>query len=296
MDSKEEKKNKRTGALVSVGVHLALVILFFFLLAWREPNPPLPEYGIELNFGLVDEGSGEEATPDPTSDNTTDQPTEEVIEETVEEVTESAEETADEPTEEVTEEAESTESEVVTTAQESPDVREVQEEVKETKPAQEEVKQDSKPVEETKEDKPQEVNPSAVFTKPDDGKEGAEGEGDDADAEGDKGDPKGLDDRASYKGTPGGGGGGPALEITGWYWDKIPDKKDDSDQSGRIKFSFRIDEDGYVTSVRTLESTVSPNVVAFYKRQLENTTFSQTNNAPPPPSTEGIVTFVIKSK
>ena len=295
MESPEEKKNKRTGILVSTGIHLSLLVLFFFLLAWREPNPPLPEFGIELNFGLIEEGSGEEATPDPTSDNTADQPPTEVIEETVEEVTESSESTVEEVSEEVSE-VETSESQVVTSTQESPDVVEVKEEVKVTKPSEEKVQEDSKPVEEAKEEQEKEVNPAAVFTKPDDGTQGAEGEGDDSDAQGDKGDPEGLDERASYKGNPGGGGGGPDLQITGWYWDEIPNKKDLSDQSGRIKFSFRIDEDGYVTSVKTIETTVSPNVVAFYKKQLENTTFSQTNDAPPPQSTEGIVTFVIKSR
>lgn len=66
----EEKKNKRWGMIVSLGLHLSLLILFFFLLAWREPNPPLPEYGIELNFGMV-EGYGNEqpTTPPNTSEN-----------------------------------------------------------------------------------------------------------------------------------------------------------------------------------------------------------------------------------
>src|SRR5690606_37912735 len=64
----EEKKNKRLGMIISVGLHGAMLLLFFFLLAWREPNPPLPDYGIELNFGMV-EGSGvqQPTTPPNTS-------------------------------------------------------------------------------------------------------------------------------------------------------------------------------------------------------------------------------------
>ncbi len=58
MTDQEEKKNKRTGLIVSAGIHLALFVLFFFILAWKEPNPPLPEYGIELNFGLDNAGTG----------------------------------------------------------------------------------------------------------------------------------------------------------------------------------------------------------------------------------------------
>ena len=28
-------------------------------MAWREPDPPIPEYGIELNLGFVDQGGGD---------------------------------------------------------------------------------------------------------------------------------------------------------------------------------------------------------------------------------------------
>ena len=46
----EEKKSQRTGLIATIGFHLVLLILFFFLLAWSEPDPPIPEYGIELSF------------------------------------------------------------------------------------------------------------------------------------------------------------------------------------------------------------------------------------------------------
>src|SRR5690606_34045857 len=101
--------------------------------------------------------------------------------------------------------------------------------------------------------------------------------------------------RALY-GTQGGGGGGPALEIAGWTWDQAPNKKDNSAENGRIVFEFKIDDQGYVVSTRTIESTVSPAVVQFYKDQLQSVTFSQTNSSAPPPMTTGKVTFVIKSR
>ena len=55
----QEKKNDRLGMGISLGVHAALLVLFIFLLAWKEPFPPLPEYGIEVNFGLETAGSGD---------------------------------------------------------------------------------------------------------------------------------------------------------------------------------------------------------------------------------------------
>src|SRR4051812_18443938 len=55
----EEKKNNRIGIITSLGVHAALFLIFFFMMAWRAPDPPLPEFGIELNFGLDTQGTGD---------------------------------------------------------------------------------------------------------------------------------------------------------------------------------------------------------------------------------------------
>jgi hypothetical protein len=64
-----ERKNERTGAIVSVAVHGAAVLAMILIAGWKAPNPPLPEYGIELNFGLADAGTGgvqPEEVPDAT--------------------------------------------------------------------------------------------------------------------------------------------------------------------------------------------------------------------------------------
>ncbi len=71
----QEKKNDRLGMGVSLGIHIALLVLFIFLLAWKEPFPPLPEYGIEVSFGLEDAGSGEVQPTTPV--NNTPEPVEE---------------------------------------------------------------------------------------------------------------------------------------------------------------------------------------------------------------------------
>ena len=58
-EEQQEKKNKQTALLSSIGIQIVVVLLLFVIVAWRAPNPPLPEYGIELNFGLDTEGSGD---------------------------------------------------------------------------------------------------------------------------------------------------------------------------------------------------------------------------------------------
>jgi len=61
MDLREnERKNKRIGFLTSLGIHSAVLLALIFLTGWKEPYPaPGASYGIELNFGLDDQGSGE---------------------------------------------------------------------------------------------------------------------------------------------------------------------------------------------------------------------------------------------
>ena len=54
----KEKRDKATGWAVSAGLHAALLLLFLVVLAWKEPFPPHPEYGIELNFGMEQGGQG----------------------------------------------------------------------------------------------------------------------------------------------------------------------------------------------------------------------------------------------
>lgn len=300
----EERKNKRLGMIISVGLHLSLLILFFFILAWRAPNPPLPDYGIELNFGLESGfGVDQPTTPPNVSENIEDAAPETSA--AAEEVAEnlSVPEEAVEPIQESQPEVNQPVEEVIPTQPtESPVVKEtpeVKKEVKEKTP--EPVK---KPVTTPKEDKKvaEKAETKTSNTSGADGTAGeknepkASGQGNEKDKAGDAGDPAGSVDARALYGTQGGGGGGPALEISGWMWDQAPNRRDASNENGRIVFEFKIDDEGYVISIRTLETTVSPQVLQFYKDQLQGITFSQTNSAAPPPVTTGKVTFVIKSR
>lgn len=304
MASEEEKKNKRTGMIISIGFHASLLVLFFFLLAWRAPNPPLPDYGIELNFGMI-EGSGPEQPTTPP--NQSESMEEAAPEETAasEEITEesAAPEELAEPVSEVVPEVTQPAKEVSPTQPtESPVVKKTPEVKKET--PKKETKPAEKPVTTPKEDKKvaEKTATKESTTSGADGTTGtnnepkASGQGNKKDVAGDAGNPEGKVDARALYGTQGGGGGGPALEISGWMWDEAPNNKDASAENGRIVFEFQIDDQGYVISTRTVESTVSPKVLQFYKEQLQSVTFSQTTGSAPPPMTTGKVTFVIKSR
>src|SRR5688572_6185300 len=59
MSEQQERKNRTIAMITSLGIHGLLLLAFMLMMAWRAPNPPLPEYGIELNFGLDEQGGGE---------------------------------------------------------------------------------------------------------------------------------------------------------------------------------------------------------------------------------------------
>lgn len=293
-----EEKNRRIGIAVSVGTHLLLLLLFYFLLAWKAPNPPAPEYGIELNFGMDDAGYGEVQPQSPVASQES-----EIPETQAEEAASEPVENTEPATVENVSPSEAAQSEVVTQPEPSPAVVEKVTEPKpqpkeEKKPEKTQPKKETKPVEEPKKADNRSLFPGSDANNADQERAGEQAnQGDREGATGDQGNPQGsVDSRALY-GEQGGGQGGAFLNIAGWQWDAAPDKKDESNESGRIVFKFTIDQDGYVVNIQTVESNVSPRVTQFYKAQLQNTTFSPTETgALPAPQTTGTVTFIIKSR
>jgi outer membrane biosynthesis protein TonB len=262
---KKEEKNKRIGWLTSIGVQLVLLILFYFIIAWREPFPPIPEYGIELGFTT---SAGAPATSSPAQQAPE---TEEIPEEEQEESESSEAEQTESESEEIAEQP------IPESKVESP-VKVEEAKVEETKAATEEVKKvDSRSVmqpSETKSNKTSE-NPS---------------EGDEEEKE--------LDQRAIYgsKGTNTGDSEGANLALSGWIWDFKPKPDDTSDQSGKIVYKIVVDQDGYLVKIETITSTVSPTVERKYRQAVEKLTFSKTADYKTAPVSTGTITFIIKSR
>lgn len=296
-EEQADKKNKRKAAIISILVHGTLLLAFLFILAWKEPDPPLPEYGVELNFGLDNVGSGQvqPETPANESESLEEAAPEELLEQ--EDQLEDSQETV----EEVVAEAEPVVEESTDGVQDSPDViqKEVQEEPKE-EPIKEPTPDPKKEEREVQEQK--EVKEVVTTDNGADGKDGesnsqqASNHGDDKNEVGDKGDAQGtLDARALY--GKGGGGGGSALDMSGWVWDFRPKPNDTSSENGRIVFEIKIDDQGEILSVRTIERSVSPVVEKIYRSEVEKLTFSKTSdNSTAAPISTGRITFVIKSQ
>jgi len=293
MFNDQENKDKRIGWLVSFSIHAVIIVLFFFIMAWQAPDPPLPEYGIELNFGLEEAGSGLEqptVTPTPPAFEEEGEPEEQVREEE-EQVVEAQPEP--EPVEE-------------TAVEELPDSKQEDSPV-ETKPAdiqtpadpiEEKVVEKPKPIAEPVDEPPKEapkveekvIDSNALYP-------GSSSQGKKDNAAGDAGDPEGTVDSRALYGKSGGGGGGPSLDLAGWRWDYEPNPNDNSNENGRIVFEIKVDDNGEVIGVRTIEKTVSATVEQLYRREVEKLTFSPiSSNTIPAPISTGKITFIIRSK
>lgn len=270
---KKEEKNKRIGWLTSVGVQLLLLILFYFIVAWREPFPPIPEYGIELGF-TTSAGAPASASPAPTT-----QPQEE----TNEEVNPQEDPVSSETSSESTEAEEPVDDPVEVNEIESPDVIEevVPEETIETESAEQETEAEEQEVD-SRAVMPSSSESDDKDTNPSDGQEEEEE----------------VDSRAIYgsQGTNTGDSEGANLALSGWIWDFKPKPDDQSDQSGKIVYKIVVDSDGYLVKIETVTSTVSPAVERKYRQAVEKLTFSKTADYKAAAVSTGTITFIIKSK
>lgn len=308
--SKEEKKNQRIGMAVSLGVHALLLLIFAFLLAWKEPNPPIPEYGIEVNFGLDNQGSGrvqpesvtrQDQNTSETEDSEQTTPEDEAEADQTEPVDDTAEPESAEQTSEASNETPVTENVA------SPDVRkEEPTKVPANKPVKEEAPKEVK--KETRPEPVAEKKPAATETTkvteekpaatsggvPSDKVVESKSQGDNTAATGDKGNPEGTVDARALYGTP---GGGASLDMAGWAWEEVPKPQDTSNESGRLVFEITVDDSGEVIGIKTLERGVSAAVEAIYKKEVAGLYFRRNPpNSPAPPRSTGKITFIIKSR
>jgi protein TonB len=295
MSEIERNKDKRIGWAVSASIHALIVLLFFLINAWTAPDPPLPEYGIELNFGIEEAGSGfEQPVTQPTPPTVEEQgePEEQIVEEQEEVVVE--EQPDPEPVENTAVEelpdSQQEDSPVETKPAEVPKqaTKPVEKEVKETKPATKSSEQPPKEVPKVEENKPTLDNRAIMKS--------SSSQGSNTSQAGDEGNLKGNPDSRNQLGPHGGGQNGPTLNLLGggWEFDTEPVVIDDITRNGKVVFNIEVNADGDVTIVgQPKESTVSPQVLTRYRDAVASLTLKAKNNPKP---TTGTITFIIKSQ
>ena len=106
-----------------------------------------------------------------------------------------------------------------------------------------------------------------------------------------------IDERALFnKNTSSSSGSkGSSLEMQGWVWDIEPTPIDNSRESGKIVFEIIVDYYGEIVGLKTIETTLSPNIENIYREEILKLTFSPTNNNNPAELSKGKITFLIKN-
>ena len=307
-----EKDSKRKSAVITIVVNVLLLLAFYFIVVWKQPIPPLPTYGLELNLGFTDVGSGNRNSPNAPSDS----PSESVEQAAPGEVAPA-----------VTQPATPTPSPKTETAKPATASKPAANQAVTTKPSP--IKGQEKAAVETKKPQPTKAEPTKTTTTPAkseaqtttqkaaekpkidqraifggggaSGKSttpasgGAQGAGT---AKGDEGRPTGtVDGRAimgegSGKGTN--SGAGYSLDMAGWDFASRPTINDNvSTRNGRIVFKITVDDSGRVVQAVPLEYNVSNDVLAYYRQVVNQINFRKQGGTAADFSS-GKITFIIK--
>ncbi|MFD0964710.1 energy transducer TonB [Pseudofulvibacter geojedonensis] len=246
--------NEKKAAKLTALTALIVFLLMFFYKPLEAFDPPI-EYGMEVNFGTTDFGSGddqplEELKTQPTEDVTPEEPVEEEVtpEDPVEEVVEEpVEEVVETPVEEVTEEViteETTEDvPVVDPVKEEP--KEVPKETPKEEPK-ETPKEEAAPPAPPKPDQSTQDALSSVLNGPPANGNSSGNEGDDNE-DGDKGDDNGDPNAPEYYTDPGNGSGG-NYQLIGRLPLRRPTPKYNCNKEGRVVVAIKVDRTGKVIS------------------------------------------------
>lgn len=284
-ETREEKKNKRVAMATSIGVHGLLLLILMFAVAWRAPDPPLPEYGIQLNFGVDDQGSGDvqPETPPASTEEVQPQPQEQSQQLQQEQQPATVSQNQPDKDEDIVPVQSNVESPVDTKEEKKPQQQEPQVQQKEQKPV-------------AKEQTQKETLPAVTYPKKTDDK-GTVSQGDATNKTGDQGSDQGQLDANALYGKPGGGQGGSSLDLANWDWDEIPHPNvPDNEMGGRIVFEIQVDANGDLRGYRKIEGAVGPETEKACRAAIEKLTFSKKAGAVVPAMSTGRITFVITSK
>jgi protein TonB len=301
-----EKKNKRIALLYTTIIQAVLFVVLFFMVAWRAPDPPLPEYGIVLNFGTDDEGSGDVQPETPVGNKGQQEEEPEESKPKVQEETPKVEEKETKPVESKPVEQQivsKVESPVVVKEKKEDEVKPVEKPAEKPEEKKVEPKVEKKPVEE----KPK-VDPEAVYkpkaaqsssdNKTTDTKAGTPGNhGDDPGKTGDKGKPEGTPDaRGLYDGKQGGGSNGVSTSgLKGFKWPEIIIPEMPEGAYGVYEFTLKVDDQGNMASVQPEKRGLSLEAERRLKAYLQKLVF-EVEGSDLPPLSEGKITIKIVSK
>jgi outer membrane biosynthesis protein TonB len=266
----------------TVGVHVLLLLLFFFIKYNTSTEEPIQELGMEVNLGTDADGSGTDqpmVTEDPAPDNR----------EAAQTIAAAAQETNTEKEVLKTEEPDAPVINTKPTEAKKP----VRNNVAETKP-----KPQTKPTTATvqpTQPKPQQPRyvynggtgkggNSAAINKPGTGEGNTTGNGD-------RGVPGGAPGASNYTGTQ--GRGGISYNLTGRSIVAYPPPDADFKEGGKVVIRITVNKDGAIVS-KQVKSATNAEIRAIALRKADKIKFNKSESAPE--EQFGDVTFVFKTR
>ena len=252
------KDLKRKAFWLTVTTNVIFFLLLMIIVAWKETYPPPEEYGIELGFETSELSESSDIL------NESEDNFEEIVESSEQEIIE-----------------EQTTEEIIN----ADDLDDLSEEIVQDKNTNSDLDEDSDSdiayendniiEEKVSENSESDINKQKETTSNN----------------------KILDERALFnkKTNSSSGSKGSSLEMQGWVWDIEPKPIDNSRESGKIVFEIIVDYYGEIIGLKTIETTLSPNVEEIYRDEILKLTFSPTNNNNPAELSKGKITFLIKN-
>lgn len=267
-----EKRSQKQAALLTLVIQGGLFLAFYFMVVWKQPNPPTPIYGLELNLGFSDLGSGDlsNENPVPSELPNSESPAPGEIAPAPEVVQKSSAKPAVNKT--VSTQPSPIKGETSTVSS-----------TKKTETTTAEIPQ--KVIEQPK------VDQRALF-----GAGGTSGKGKGV-AGSAQGNTTGTGDQGKPSGSGQGaaGGAGYSLDLAGWDFSSRPIISDKvSTRNGRIVFKITVDDTGKVTQAIPFEYNVSNEVLSYYRRVVGQLNFKKSSGASTANFSTGKITFVIK--
>lgn len=292
-----ERKNRLTALIYTIVINGILFFLFFTINIWsgEELKMELPAGGFEVNYGNTNEGGGDIQTLNQANASLNKE--------------ESAPADVTPPKEIIkTVQEKPTEATLLTSKVKSPvkmEEKVVEKKVETvTKPKKEIIPVEAPP--KIDENALFKKKPSTNGTRGTSNNIGGNSNGDNDGKIGDKGQLNGdLNNSGIYEGAKGsgrgsnngiGGGNGMSVSLTGWRLSSTPKVNDDSDETGVIRFSIKIDENGNILSVKIIENTVSSTLAQKYKKAIEKLSFKPTSSGARPEFSTGTIGFKLNPK
>ncbi len=291
-----EKKNRIKAFIYTMIINSVLFFLFYTINIWsgEELKMEIPAGGFAVNYGNTDEGGGDIQTYNQANDLKNSEESAPADKKPIEKI----EAVKVKPSEAT----------LLTSKVKSP--VKIEEKAPEKKVETSKiVKKEVIPVE-----APPKIDENALFKKKStangsrgtSSNPGGNSNGNDAGKIGDKGQLNGdINNSGIYSGSKGNGGGsnngigggnGMSVNLTGWKLASAPKVNDDSDETGIIRLSIKIDENGSIISLKIVETTLSASVAQKYKKAIEKLSFKPTSAGERPEVSTGTIVFKINSK